>query len=89
MRRRSDDPLRARVRHIELVRLAADRAGLQVAALVAANRLDLAGIAGRYAHSSSALAWLAINEARAMLAVITALSLLALPLVVRQTARKG
>src|ERR1700704_4897838 len=42
----SDHPLRARIRHIEIVRLAGDRAGLQVAAFVAADRLHLAGIAG-------------------------------------------
>ena len=42
----SDHPLRPRTRHVELVRLAGDRAGLQVAALVAADRLHLAGIAG-------------------------------------------
>src|SRR5262245_35767587 len=42
----SDDPLGPRIGHVELVRLACDRAGLQVAAFVAADGLDLAGIAG-------------------------------------------
>ena len=31
--------------HVEIVRLAGDRAGLQIAAFVAADRLHLAGIA--------------------------------------------